>query len=198
MKVKNIKKRKSSGFKENTKTKLPWKKVKLSGNLLSDDGGASLEGLLGLEVLENYNGISITKEKPPKTKRQKIISKRNYSDESDDSDSKQSRGNTNQRKNKKKLEKNKKKKMLTKSHMNHEPGKFVRPLSSNDSDMTNPEVDNLKAKRNSKIAQPQTQNADTNNSAFTIDDLIVSSYFTFEILNYNNNFYSYHQLLISS
>lgn len=30
-----------------------WKKVKLSGNLLSDDGGLGLEGLLGLEVLEN-------------------------------------------------------------------------------------------------------------------------------------------------
>lgn len=42
-----------------------WKKVKLAGNLLSDEGGAGLEGLLGLEVLENYD-CKITKQKIPK------------------------------------------------------------------------------------------------------------------------------------
>lgn len=41
-----------------------WKKVKLTGNLLSDDGGAGLEGLLGLEILEDFDGISIAREKP--------------------------------------------------------------------------------------------------------------------------------------
>lgn len=30
-----------------------WKKVKIAGRLMSDDGGAGLEGLMGLEVLEN-------------------------------------------------------------------------------------------------------------------------------------------------
>lgn len=33
-----------------------WKKVKIAGNLMSDDGGIGLEGLLGLEVLENFGG----------------------------------------------------------------------------------------------------------------------------------------------
>lgn len=42
-----------------------WKKVKLAGKLLSDEGGAGLEGLLGLEVLENYD-CKITKQKFPK------------------------------------------------------------------------------------------------------------------------------------
>lgn len=32
-----------------------WKKVKIAGRLLSDDGGTGLEGLLGLEVLENFD-----------------------------------------------------------------------------------------------------------------------------------------------
>lgn len=30
-----------------------WKKVKIAGRLMSDDGGTGLEGLMGLEVLEN-------------------------------------------------------------------------------------------------------------------------------------------------
>lgn len=30
-----------------------WSKVKIAGNLVTDDGGG-LEGLIGLEVLENY------------------------------------------------------------------------------------------------------------------------------------------------
>lgn len=32
-----------------------WKKVKIAGRLMSDDGGAGLEGLLGVEVLENFD-----------------------------------------------------------------------------------------------------------------------------------------------
>lgn len=52
-----------------SKSKPSWSKVQIAGKLISDDGGAGLEGLLGLEVLENYNGfLSVTKEKPKKAK----------------------------------------------------------------------------------------------------------------------------------
>lgn len=39
----------------NSVIKPKWKKIKLSGSFTDD--GASLEGLLGLEVLENFDGI---------------------------------------------------------------------------------------------------------------------------------------------
>lgn len=39
-----------------------WKKVKLAGNIVSDDGGG-LEGLIGLEVLESYDDKTINKNK---------------------------------------------------------------------------------------------------------------------------------------
>lgn len=178
MKAKTIKKGKSPGDKEIATTKLPWKKVKLSGNLLSDDGGASLEGLLGLEVLENYSGLSITKQKLPKTKRQKISSKHNDCGESDDSDSDRSRGNKNQRKKKKKkLENNKQTKVLTKNHTNHEPGKFVRPLSYSGNDSAISKSHNAETRMKSKKSVDQTQNTD---SVLTINDLYVSSYFISE------------------
>lgn len=54
--------KKKSGAKQTGK-KASWKKVKLAGKLLSDEGGAGLEGLIGLEVLENYsNNLSVIKE----------------------------------------------------------------------------------------------------------------------------------------
>lgn len=31
-----------------------WKKVKIAGRIMSDEGGAGLEGLLGVEVLDDY------------------------------------------------------------------------------------------------------------------------------------------------
>ncbi|XP_031627076.1 ATP-dependent RNA helicase DDX24 isoform X2 [Contarinia nasturtii] len=98
-----------------------WKKIKLSGNLLSDDGGASLEGLLGLEVLENYDGvISVTKEKRIKTKKENILVKEN----SDDSESDNSKRSKNERKKKKRKLKN----VGHKKEKSNEPGSFVRPL----------------------------------------------------------------------
>lgn len=39
-----------------------WAKVKIAGNLVTDDGGG-LEGLIGLEVLEDYNGTVISSKK---------------------------------------------------------------------------------------------------------------------------------------
>lgn len=49
-----------------------WEKVKLTGNLISDDGGTGLEGLLGLEVLESYGGVAITKAKHDRVKVSKL------------------------------------------------------------------------------------------------------------------------------
>lgn len=40
-----------------------WKKVKIAGNLVTDDGGGGLEGLIGLEVMEDYGKNIITKDK---------------------------------------------------------------------------------------------------------------------------------------
>lgn len=39
-----------------------WKHVKLSGPVISDEG-ADLEGLIGLEILENYDRKLVTKDK---------------------------------------------------------------------------------------------------------------------------------------
>lgn len=39
-----------------------WKRVKIAGNLVSDDGGG-LEGLIGLEVMEDYGNNTVTKDK---------------------------------------------------------------------------------------------------------------------------------------
>lgn len=93
-----------------------WKKVKLSGNLLSDDGGFGLEGLLGLEVLENVNSVGVTKEKPMKVNKEKFQSNE---DTFDDSDSDAERCNKNGKKKKKKISKKKIEKL------NSKPGKFV-------------------------------------------------------------------------
>lgn len=48
-----------------------WKEVKLSGNLITDDSVGTLEGLVGLEVLEDYDGRLVTTTKPSKKKKQK-------------------------------------------------------------------------------------------------------------------------------
>lgn len=93
-----------------------WKKVKLSGNLLSDDGGFGLEGLLGLEVLENVNSVGVTKEKPVKVKKEKFQSNE---DTFDDSDSDGERCSKNGKKKKKEVSKKKAEKL------NSTPGKFV-------------------------------------------------------------------------
>ena len=53
-------KKKSINSKESTKNK--WSKVKIAGNLVTNDGGG-LEGLIGLEVMENYDKSIITKAK---------------------------------------------------------------------------------------------------------------------------------------
>lgn len=55
--------KKQNGIAKSTKNNSSWQKVKLAGNLISDDGGKGLEGLLGLEVLESYDDASVTKAK---------------------------------------------------------------------------------------------------------------------------------------
>lgn len=56
-KKKHPKPKKGTKFTKKTQQHLPvpsWSKVKIAGNLVTDDGGG-LEGLIGLEVLENYD-----------------------------------------------------------------------------------------------------------------------------------------------
>ena len=46
-----------------------WKEVKLSGNLLTDDSVGMLDGLIGLEVLEDYDKSMVQKIKNKRPKR---------------------------------------------------------------------------------------------------------------------------------
>lgn len=50
---------------------MDWKEVKLSGNLLTDDSVGMLDGLIGLEVLENYDKTMVQKIKTKRPKRKK-------------------------------------------------------------------------------------------------------------------------------
>ncbi|XP_055624012.1 ATP-dependent RNA helicase DDX24 [Toxorhynchites rutilus septentrionalis] len=54
-----------------------WKHVKLSGPVISDDG-ADLEGLIGLEVLENYDRKLVTKDKKKKVKKDSTLQDSEY------------------------------------------------------------------------------------------------------------------------
>lgn len=47
-----------------------WQDVKLSGNLLTDDSVGMLDGLIGLEVLENYDKSMVKRIKVKRPKRQ--------------------------------------------------------------------------------------------------------------------------------
>lgn len=60
MKIKSKQKRKSSDTKPSVEGS--WSKVKIAGNLITNDGGG-LEGLVGLEVLETYDKNIISKAK---------------------------------------------------------------------------------------------------------------------------------------
>ncbi|XP_065085964.1 ATP-dependent RNA helicase DDX24 [Ochlerotatus camptorhynchus] len=49
-----------------------WKHVKLSGPVISDEGG-DLAGLIGLEILENYDRTLVTKDKKKKLKKEPLL-----------------------------------------------------------------------------------------------------------------------------
>lgn len=177
MKMKKSKKKVSSGVKEKQiqnkpRNKQHWKKVKLSGNLLSDDGGASLEGLLGLEVLENYDKKSITKEKFVKVqKRNNNVKEKN----SDESDSEHPRCSKNERKKKKKL---KKKSNKNKTPENNEPGRFVR-INANNDNPSDGDEDSQKSKKNGKKSPKKSKlqtnvNDESVNNSTSTDDFTVS------------------------
>lgn len=156
-----------------------WKKVKLSGNLLSDDGGIGLEGLLGLEVLENAGqSMSITKEKRPKVKRTKVVPDIVEENSEDSMESKRSK---NERKKKKKLLKKSKKQNAA---VNHEPGRFVRPPPDSDHDDNVIDKTNLgKKKKQKKAKQPKQENDEkSNEAAMTIDDLNVTNVASIRLL----------------
>lgn len=150
-----------------------WKKVKLSGNLLSDDGGLGLEGLLGLEVLENANSVGVTKQKFVKVKKEKFQIKE---DSFEDSDSDSERCSKNEKKKKKKVSKKKNEKL------NSTPGKFVLLREQTNAD-TKP--NGKKKKKGEKPKhQPDESDVNMNESAISIDDLNVSITFSlFEIKN---------------
>lgn len=148
-----------------------WKKIKLSGNLMSDDGGFGLEGLLGLEVLENpAEAVTVTKEKFVKVKRAKAPVKEDNSDESDTEHTKLSK---NQRKKKKKLLK--KTKAQLKDAANNAPGRFVRPPPNDKNAKNVIKNDGSKKKNKSKKGKKQKQNDDSTSDEpkLAIDDLIV-------------------------
>lgn len=175
MKVKNAKKKKQikkgpkEGAIQKPSKKAQWKKVKLNGNLLSDDGGLGLEGLIGLEILEDVKGVvSITKDKPVRVKREKKLPQKEA--DSDDSDSERKKPSKNERKKKKKeLKKSKDKKMAKQNNAgDDEPGKFVRPLRTDNN------VKKSKEKKGKKSKQTKQDDSSIEPSGVTMDDLIVS------------------------
>lgn len=161
--------------------KAQWKNVKLSGNLMSDDGGFGLEGLLGLEVLENpQQAVKVTKENRIKIKDIKVPMAEENSDESDSE-----RSSKNQRKKKKKLLKKAAEKRAVKAAakanrtVKNEPGRFVRPLPENDDDKISKPMTNDKKKSKKDKQQKHQPNIDvkSDESALTINDLVVSVFF---------------------
>lgn len=149
-----------------------WKKIKLAGQLLSDEGGIGLEGLLGLEVLENVGDVvSVLKERPQRVKREKIIAEKELS--GDESGSDNERSNKKQRRKKlQKKKKEEKKKALSASDDN-EPGKFVRMLKPVASD-ANASKKPKKGKGGKVRKSAESNETATDEPKVNIDDLIVS------------------------
>lgn len=184
MKLKNSiksqksKKTTSNGIIVKDSAKQPqWKKVKLSGNLLSDDGGLGLEGLLGLEVLENPSQtVRITKSKTIKLKKTNAEQKRDANDDDDysGSDDERSKCSKSQRKKKKKLLKKAKEKQAAKTNdsKSNEPGRFVRPLLDGVADVDR-NSDRKSNKSSTKKGDKHSANVEINENAVSIDDLIV-------------------------
>lgn len=157
-----------------------WKKIKLSGKLLSDEGGIGLEGLLGLEVLENAGQVvSVLKEKPQRVKREKIIKEDELSGDESGSDHDK---DVNKKKQRKKKQKKKKKKEDAankgKDSDDNEPGKFVRVMkaAAPGSDASKKPK---KGKAGKQIKSAETDETNPDEVKTTIDDLIVS---IFEIM----------------
>lgn len=179
MKSNKSKKKAASGiskkqFKNKPGNKELWEKVKLSGNLLSDDGGANLEGLLGLEVLENYDRSSIKKQKHVIAKKLKN-NFRERNENSDESEAEQSRPSKNERKKKKKLQKNSNKKRTQENGSPEvEPGRFVRPIQDNKKKQKN-------GKKKGKKSKQQTSNDESITNSLSMDDLTVSFYDKFRM-----------------
>lgn len=187
-KIKKSKKKMSTGVVAKDPNKKPqWKKVKLSGHLLSDDGGLGLEGLLGLEVLENPSStVRVTREKIVKQKKtQKVPTiSENSDDDADGSDTERSRSSKNERKKKKKLLKKANEKKAAKMNGNkpNEPGRFVRPLPENNgvasSNSNGNGEPNKKKKGKMAKASKASDSAKSDEALLSIDDLIVRTLFT--------------------
>lgn len=157
-------KNKSKVNKTNGTGKAEWKKIKLVGNLLSDEGGIGLEGLLGLEVLENAGDVvSVLKEKYVKEKKEKFTISDDESGSDDDRSNKKNR--------RKKQQKLKKEKNKENSSDDNRPGKFVRAVKAGSGEATK-KPKKGKGNKAKKIAEPIEASQDE--EKITINDLIVS------------------------
>lgn len=103
-----------------------WQEVKLSGNLITDDSVGTLEGLIGLEVLEDYDGKLINKIKPQRTKLKRKQEPKQESDKSSGYDSDEGAPSKETQPKKGKKAKEPKKSKQVPEEVDNEPGRFVR------------------------------------------------------------------------
>lgn len=150
-----------------------WKKIKLAGKLMSDEGGIGLEGLLGLEVLENpAEALSVFKEKPVRGKREWFQSEEKL-DEELGSDNEYS----SKKDRKKQLQKKKKTNSKKGCSGDDEPGKFVRMMKpESKSEKTSAGKDAPKKPKKGKGAKvaETIEEPSPDEEKFTVNDLIVS------------------------
>lgn len=134
---------------------------------MSDEGGIGLEGLLGLEVLENAaDVVSVLKERPAKVKREKF-EREKLSDDENGSDNERSSN----KKRRKKLQKKKKDNNTNGGPADDEPGKFVRLKQPADKNVPK------KAKKGkaAKVAKSiESSEPSPDEDKVTVNDLIVS------------------------
>ncbi|XP_055920593.1 ATP-dependent RNA helicase DDX24 [Eupeodes corollae] len=127
-----------------------WEKVKIKGNVISDDGGG-FEGLIGLEVLENYDKVLV--EKGKKNKRLSKKEKKQLKTETSNRKRKLIENNSDFIENdgdcpipSKKEKKSKNKSTdKTKAAQKNTPGRFVllNPIQSDDDEEQNDRVKEL-------------------------------------------------------
>lgn len=139
--------------------KLQWKKIKLSGKLLSDDSG--LEGLIGLEVLENYDEhLQVTRERRKKCQPIKAKSKKKKAENSDDDgESDQSRKSRYTEK----KQKTKKRNMRKEKEM----GRFVRPILPD-------EIEDIFTNQTENLSKGVTPNSSCQQNDLSDEDMLTS------------------------
>lgn len=131
---------------------------------MSDEGGIGLEGLLGLEVLENAaDVVTVLKERPAKVKREKF-EREELSDDENGSDNERSSN----KKRRKKLQKKKKDNNKSGGSADAEPGKFVRLKQPADKNVPK-KGKAAKVRKSIESSEPSPDE-----EKVTVNDLIVS------------------------